>query len=205
MTDMTNASDTNMSNDIRILRTLATIDDRHVEVGRELSHPIRRVVVAAVLSNPYAGRYVEDLTPFIEASKVLAKQLSERAVALLDGAEVHSYGKGVIVGTNGELEHAAALLHPALGAPLREACGGGKSIIPSAKKRGGPGCTLDIPLHHRNAAFVRSHFDAVEFRVPDGPAADEIVLAVAVTDGGRPLPRVGGLTVDEIVGEDGLR
>ncbi len=191
--------------DIKVLRTLAVVDDRHVEVGQELSAPIRRVIAAAVLSNPYAGRYVEDLTPFIEASKVLAKQLSERAVALLDGAEVHSYGKGVIVGTSGELEHAAALLHPALGAPLREACGGGKSIIPSAKKRGGPGCTLDIPLHHRNAAFVRSHFDAVELRVPDGPAANELVLAVAVTDGGRPLPRVGGLTVDEIVGEDGLR
>ncbi len=199
MTDMPENSD------IMVLRTLALVDDRQFEVGQELSEPIRRVIVAAVLSNPYAGRYVEDLAPFIEASKVLAKQLSERAVALLDGVEVHSYGKGVIVGTSGELEHAAALLHPALGAPLREACGGGKSIIPSAKKRGGPGCTLDIPLHHRNAAFVRSHFDAVELRVPDGPAADELVLAVAVTDGGRPLPRVGGLTVDEIVGEDGLR
>lgn len=191
--------------EIRVLRTLALVDDRHFEMDQELSEPIRRVVVAAVLSNPCAGLYVEDLTPLIEASKVLAKQLSERAVALLDGAEVHSYGKGVIVGTSGELEHAAALLHPALGAPLREACGGGKSIIPSAKKRGGPGCTLDIPLHHRNAAFVRSHFDAVELRVPDGPASDELVLAVAVTDGGRPLPRVGGLAVDEIVGEDGLR
>ena len=157
----------NESIEIKVLRTLALVDDRHVEVGQELSAPIRRVIVAAVLSNPYAGRYVEDLTPLIEASKILAKQLSERAAALLDGAEVHSYGKGVIVGTSGELEHAAALLHPALGAPLREACGGGKSIIPSAKKRGGPGCTLDIPLHHRNAAFVRSHFDAVELRVPE--------------------------------------
>ncbi len=191
--------------EIKVLRTYIQVDERHVEVGQELDRPIRRVVVAAVLSNPSAGRYVEDLEVFIEASKVLSKQLSERAVGLLDGAEVHSYGKGVIVGMSGELEHAAALLHPALGAPLRRACGGGKSIIPSAKKRGGPGSTLDIPLHHRNAAFVRSHFDAVELRVPDGPGADELVLAVAVTDGGRPLPRVGGLTVEEIVGEDGLR
>ena len=131
--------------------------------------------------------------------------MATRAVAQLDGKEVHSYGKGVIVGIDGELEHAAALMHPALGAPLRDACGGGKAIIPSAKKRGGVGCTLDIPVHHRNAAFVRSHFDAVELRIPDGPSADELVLAVAVTDGGRPFPRVGGLTADEIIGEDGLR
>ncbi len=191
--------------EIKVLRTHVMIDDRAVEVGQDLSKPIRRVIVAAVLSNPYASRYVEDLSVFVDASKVLAKQLSERAVSLLDGAEVESYGKGVIVGMNGELEHAAALLHPALGAPLRVACGGGTSIIPSAKKRGGPGCTLDIPLHHRNAAFVRSHFDAVELRIPDGPGADELVLAVAVTDGGRPLPRIGGLTIDAIVGEDGLR
>lgn len=191
--------------EIRVLRTHVYMDDRLVEAGQMLEHPVRRVISAAVLSNPFAGRYVDDLTPLIEASIPLAKQLADRAVALLDGAEVHSYGKGVIVGVNGELEHAAALMHPALGAPLRESCGGGKAIIPSAKKRGGPGCTLDIPLHHRNAAFVRSHFDAVELRVPDGPGADEIVLAVAVTDGGRPLPRVGGLTVQDMVGEDGLR
>lgn len=190
---------------IRVLRTHVLIDDRLEEAGRELDRPIRRVIAAAVLFNPFAGSYVDDLEPLIEASRGLAKDLSERAVALLDGAEVESYGKGVIVGVDGELEHAAALLHPALGAPLRDACGGGKSIIPSAKKRGGPGCTLDIPLHHRNAAFVRSHFDAVELRVPDGPAANELVLAVAVTDGGRPLPRVGGLTIEGIVGEDGLR
>lgn len=191
--------------EIVVRRTQVVIDDKRVEIARVLSPPIRRVVAAAVLSNPFVDHYVEDLDPLIEVSKELAAELAGRAVSLLDGREVHSYGKGVIVGTGGELEHAAALMHPALGAPLREACGGGKSIIPSAKKRGGPGCTLDIPLHHRNAAFVRSHFDAVELRVPDGPTADELVLAVAVTDGGRPLPRVGGLTVDEIVGEDGLR
>ncbi|MFQ5555892.1 MAG: amino acid synthesis family protein [Acidimicrobiales bacterium] len=191
--------------EIVVRRTQVVIDDKRVEIARVLSPPIRRVVAAAVLSNPFVDHYVEDLDPLIEVSKELAAELAGRAVSLLDGREVHSYGKGVIVGTGGELEHAAALMHPALGAPLREACGGGKSIIPSAKKRGGPGCTLDIPLHHRTAAFVRSHFDAVELRVPDGPTADELVLAVAVTDGGRPLPRVGGLTVDEIVGEDGLR
>lgn len=191
--------------EIEVRRTQVLVEDRHFEVGQEVAPPIRRVVAAAVLGNPFAGRYVEDLEPLVELSRVLGSELARRAVAQLDGREVHSYGKGVIVGMDGELEHAAALLHPALGAPLREACGGGKSIIPSAKKRGAPGCTLDIPLHHRNAAFVRSHFDAVELRLPDGPAADELILAVAVTSGGRPLPRVGGLTVEEIVGEDGLR
>ncbi len=191
--------------EIVVRRTQIAIDERRVEIGRVLDEPIRRVVAAAILENPFAGQYVEDLAPLFEASKRLAAELAGQAVALLNGKQVHSYGKGVIVGMDGELEHAAALMHPALGAPLREACGGGKSIIPSSKKRGGPGCTLDIPLHHRNAAFVRSHFDAVELRVPDGPAADELVLAVAVTDGGRPLPRVGGLTVEDMIGEDGLR
>ncbi len=191
--------------DIVVRRTQTVLEDKRFEIGRQLAEPIRRVTAAAVLGNPFVDRYVEDLEPLIEASRWLAEELAGLAVAQLEGRPVHSYGKGVIVGTGGELEHAAALLHPALGAPLREACGGGKSIIPSAKKRGGPGCTLDIPLHHRNAAFVRSHFDAVELRIPDGPAADELVLAVAVTDGGRPFPRVGGLRVEEIVGEDGLR
>ncbi len=176
-----------------------------MEMARELPTPIRRVVAAAVLVNPFVDVYVEDLEPLIDLSRTLGSELATRAVAQLEGREVHNYGKGVIVGMGGELEHAAALLHPALGAPLREACGGGTSIIPSAKKRGGPGCTLDVPLHHRNAAFVRTHFDSVELRLPDGPGHDELVLAVAVTDGGGPLPRVGGLEVDQIVGDDGLR
>ena len=174
------------------------------EAGRPLDAPVTRAVAAAVFANPFAGRYVDDLTPLYDLSETLGAELAAAAVAQLPG-EPHSYGKGAIVGTNGELEHAAALMHPKLGAPLREAVGGGKSIIPSAKKRGGPGVALDVPLHHRNAAFVRSHFDAVEFSTHDAPHADELVLIVAVTDGGRPLPRVGGLTVDQIVGEDGLR
>ena len=190
---------------LNVRRIQVVVEEIPVEIGRELPTPLLRVVAAAVLSNPFADRYVEDLTPLVDISRVLGADLARRAVSALDGRDVHSYGKGVIVGMGGELEHAAALMHPALGTPLREACGGGKSIIPSAKKRGGPGCTLDIPLHHRNAAFVRSHFDAVELRVPDGPASDELILAVAVTSGGRPLPRVGGLEAADIVGEDGLR
>ena len=121
------------------------------------------------------------------------------------GAAAESYGKAAIVGEHGELEHAAALLHPKLGAPLRAAVGGGKAIIPSAKKLGGPGTAIDVPLHFKDAAFVRTHYDAMEVRLPDAPHANEIVLVIAVTDGGRPHPRVGGLTKEEATKGDGLR
>ena len=184
---------------------MTAVDEIRIEAGRRVEPAIRRVVVAVVLHNPHAGRYVDDLSDLIEASVELSVLLSGTAVAQLAGRAVHSYGKGAIVGSQGELEHAAALLHPKFGNPLREACGGGKAIIPSAKKRGGPGTSLDIPLHHKDAAFVRSHFDAIEMRIVDAPTDDEIVLGVAVTDGGRPHPRVGGLRVEEIAGEDGLR
>ncbi len=189
--------------DIRKIVTI--VDDTRLEAGQPVDPPIRRVVTAAVLGNPFAGRYVEDLGELIRDSVELGGIIAPLAVAQLEGRPVHSYGKGGIAGMAGELEHVAAMLHPEFGAPLRAACGGGKAIIPSAKKRGGPGCTLDVPLHYKDAAFVRTHFDAVELRIVDAPGADELVIAVAVTDGGRPLPRVGGLEVDDIVGEDGLR
>ncbi|MGZ4132440.1 MAG: amino acid synthesis family protein [Actinomycetota bacterium] len=191
--------------DVDIRRVVTIVDEIHGEAGRPVDPPIRRVVAAAALQNPFAGRYVEDLTPLIEDSVPLGERLIALAVAQLDGKPVHSYGKGGIVGTRGELEHVAAMLHPKLGTPMREGVGGGKAIIPSAKKRGGPGTTLDVPLHYKDAAFVRTHFDAIELRIADAPAEDELVIAVAVTDGGRPLPRVGGLTVEEAVGQDGLR
>ena len=130
-----------------------------------------------------------------------------RAVAALgiEGPSAESYGKAAAVGENGELEHAAAILHPKLGTPVRKALGKGAALIPSSKKRGGPGVALDIPLGHKDAAFVRSHFDGMEIRVNDAPRANEIMVAVAFTSGGRPLPRVGGLTKDKITGQDGLR
>ncbi len=188
-----------------IRKIVSIVEDVRIEAARPVDPPIRRVVTAAVLHNPFAGRYEQDLSELIARSIELSGTLSAIAVEHLGGNPVHSYGKGGIVGTKGELEHVAAMLHPEFGAPLREACGGGKAIIPSAKKRGGPGVTLDVPLHYKDAAFVRSHFDAVELRIVDAPDDDEMVIAVAVTDGGRPLPRVGGLKVSEIVGEDGLR
>lgn len=137
----------------------------------------------------------------------LGGMLGGRAVQALGvpAGQIESYGKAAIVGEQGELEHAAAILHPRLGAPLRKAVEKGAALVPSAKKIGGIGSAIDVPLGHKDAAFVRSHFDAMEVRVADAPRGDEIVVAVVVTDSGRPLARVGGLSKNDIKGEDGLR
>ena len=187
---------------IDLVRVRTIADVIHREGFRRLPKPLRRVAAGAVIKNPFAGRYVEDLSELYETGAALGKLLGETAVAQLAG-DPHSYGKAAIVGMNGELEQAAALLHPALGAPLREAVGGGLAIIPSAKKRGGPGTTIDVPLHHKDEMYVRSHFDAVTFNIDDAPAGDEIVVIVAVTDGGRPHARVGGLQLSDVTGEGG--
>ena len=191
----------------RIRKLLIVVDETLIEQGRDVSPAIRRAAAVAVIANPFAGEYREDLSELIDIGEELGALLAERAVAALGipGAQVHSYGNAAAVGENGELEHAAAILHPKFGAPVRKALGKGAALIPSSKKRGGMGVTLDIPLGHKDAAFVRSHFDAMEIRVADAPRANEIVVAIAVTTGGRPLPRVGGLQVAEIKGEDGLR
>ncbi len=191
----------------KIRKIVVLVDETREEGGRSVTPPTRRAAAAAVIENPFAGTYVEDLTPLIDIGEELGKMLAEKAVAALgiEGAKVESYGKAAAVGENGELEHAAALLHPKLGAPFRKVLGKGAALIPSSKKRGGPGVALDIPLGHKDAAFVRSHFDGMEIRISDAPRANEIVVAVAVTDSGRPHPRVGGLTKAEIKGEDGLR
>ena len=143
----------------------------------------------------------------IAIGEELGDLLGRRCVQALgiEPGQAQSYGKAAVVGEAGELEHAAAVLHPKLGAPLRIAVEKGAALVPSAKKRGGMGTPIDVPLGHKDAAFVRSHFDAVEARITDAPFADEILVAVAVTDSGRPHPRVGGLQVSEIVGKDGLR
>ena len=173
------------------------------EGGRPLERPLRKVAVAAVLKNPYAGAWSENIDQLIDAGEWLATELMDRAKAAL-GSPVEAYGKGGIVGEQGETEHVAALLHPKFGAPVRAAAGG-VSILPSVKKRGAMGAHLDIPVHHIKAMLVRSHFDAMEICVPDAPATDEIVVAVAVTNGARPHARVGGLRAEDAVGEDGLR
>jgi hypothetical protein len=161
----------------------------------------------AVIDNPCAGRYEANLDALIAIGEELGGLLGDKCVAALGIApgEAQSYGKAAIVGEAGELEHAAAILHPKLGAPLRKSVEKGAALVPSAKKRGGLGTAIDVPLGHKDAAFVRSHFDAMEARVSDAPRANEIVVAVVVTDSGRPLPRIGGLQTHEIVGQDGLR
>jgi hypothetical protein len=190
-----------------IRKLLTVIEETHQEADEEVKPPTRKAAAIAVIANPFAGRAVEDLAELIEIGAMLGGLLGERAVRAL-GIEPHqaqSYGKAAIVGENGELEHAAAILHPKLGAPLRLAVDKGAALVPSSKKRGGMGAAIDVPLGHKDAAFVRSHFDAMEIRVPDAPRANEIVVAVVVTDSGRPRPRIGGLTADAIEGKDGLR
>lgn len=166
----------------------------------------RKAVIGAFVKNPYAGRYVQDITPMMDALKPLGLELTKRLVSALggDAKEVESYGKGALVGAGGELEH-GALWHVPGGYSMREILGNAKAIVPSATKIGGPGARIDIPLHHINAAYVRSHFDAIEFGAPDGPRGDEIAFILAMTTGGRVHARVGGLQVHEIKGEDGLR
>jgi len=191
---------------MEIRKIVTVVEEIYEEGEKKLDKPIRKVATLAVIKNPYAGKYQEDLNALIDYSEELGKIISEKAVeALGKDVEVHSYGKAAIVGEKGELELAAALLHPKLGTPLRTATGGGKAIIPSVKKLGSMGDSLDIPLHYKDAAFVRSHFDGMTVSISDAPKSDEIVIAVAVTDGGRPHPRVGGLKKDEAKKEDGLR
>jgi len=194
-----------MSANIR--KIIVQVDEVHQEMGRPVSPPTRRALAMAVIANPYAGRYSENLDELIAIGEELGALLGHKCVQALGIApgQAQSYGKAAIVGEAGELEHAAAILHPKLGAPLRVAVEQGAALVPSAKKRGGMGTTIDVPLGHKDAAFVRSHFDAMEARVGDAPRAQEIVVAVVVTDSGRPLPRIGGLQVQDIQGQDGLR
>ncbi len=191
----------------KIRKLIVEVDETRIEGGRAIDPPTRKALACAVIENPYAGRYAENLDELIAIGEELGGLLGEKCVQALGIAPgaAQSYGKAAIVGEAGELEHAAAILHPKLGAPLRKAVEKGAALVPSAKKRGGLGTAIDVPLGHKDAAFVRSHFDAMEARVADAPRANEIVVAVVVTDSGRPLPRIGGLQVHEIKGEDGLR
>jgi hypothetical protein len=190
-----------------IRKIIVQVDEVHVEMGQAVNPPTRRALAMAVIDNPYAGGYAENLNQLVAIGEELGGLLGEKCVQALGIAPgaAHSYGKAAIVGEAGELEHAAAILHPKLGAPLRVAVEKGAALVPSAKKIGGLGTAIDVPLGHKDAAYVRSHFDAMEARVADAPRAREIVVAVVVTDSGRPLARIGGLRAGEIVGQDGLR
>ena len=194
-----------MTASIRKLVTFVEAVER--EFDRPVTPPALRVCCAAVVANPFAGGYVDDLAELIEIGAEMGSLLARRCLDLsgLKPEEIQSFGKAAMVGEAGEIEHAAAILHPALGAPLRDVLGGGKALVPSSKKMGGPGDVLDVPLGHKDAAYVRSHFDGMPVRVQDAPRANEILIAIALAPTGRPLPRVGGLTHDEITGADGLR
>ena len=195
-----------MNNLVKVRKYVGMVDETLHDGGPDLTKSVRKAVVGGVVANPFAGRYVEDLRPMVQALEPLAMELTNRLMKMLGatGQEFEAYGKGVIVGVAGELEH-AAIWHEPAGVGVRKAMGGAKSIMPSTGKVAAAGTRIDIPLHHVNAAYVRSHYDAIEFAVPDGPKPDEIVFIVAAAIGGRPYPRVGGLTVDGIKVGDGQR
>ncbi len=191
----------------KVRKYQVVVEQTNLETGREINPPTRKATAIAVIENPFAGAYQEDLEELMEIGAEMGDVLGQKAVAALgiEPAAAESYGKAVIVGEAGELEHAAAILHPKLGAPLRKAVEKGAALVPSSKKMGGIGTAIDVPLGHKDAAYVRSHFDAMEVRVSDAPRARELVVCVSVTDSGRPLPRVGGLSHEDAEGSDGLR
>jgi hypothetical protein len=199
---------------IDIRRIWTQVETIHHEFGPRPPRPQRRGAIAAVLTNPFAGRYEPNLIPFMEALNPLGVELARALLAALRAQphEIEGYGKGAIVGSAGELEHGACWHVPG-GYGMREVLGwkhgvkgaNAKAIVPSAKKVGAPGTKLDVPITHINASYVRSHFDAIEVYVPGHPHADEIVFVLAMTDGPRVHERVGGLRASEIRGEDGLR
>ena len=195
-----------MSDLVKVRKYVATVEETLHDGGPVLARPVAKAVVGAVIANPYAGRHVADIQPMMKALEPLAVDLTERVMKILGarGSDLEAYGKGAIVGLAGELEH-AALWHQPSGFGIRHAMGGAKSIVPSTVKVAVAGSRIDIPLHHVTAAYVRSHFDAIEFCVPDGPKPDEIVFIVAASIGGRPHARVGGLTAAEIKVGDGQR
>jgi hypothetical protein len=191
----------------KIRKIAVNIEETHQEIGRKIDPATRKVVAVAVIENPYANSYQEDLSPLMDIGAELGALLGRKCIEALGitPEQAESYGKSAMVGENGELEHAAAVLHPKMGAPLRKEVEKGAALVPSSKKMGSPGQVLDVPLGHKDAAYVRSHFDGIEVRLNDAPRANEIMVAIAVTDSGRPLPRVGGLTHTDATGKDGLR
>jgi hypothetical protein len=191
----------------KIRKMVTIVEDTLEEGGQEILPPTRRAAAIAVIENPFAGIYHDDLETLMAIGEELGSLLGDKCVAALGVTPqaVQSYGKAALVGENGELEHAAAILHPRLGKPLRSAVEKGAALVPSNKKCGAMGHPLDVPLGHKDAAYVRSHFDGMEVRINDAPKANEILVAIAVADSGRPLPRVGGLAHEEVEGEDGLR
>jgi hypothetical protein len=190
---------------IDVRKLVVSVEEVWHDGGPRLVAPLRRGAVAALLANPYAGRWVEDIQPMMEALKPLGRDMAGRLIEALGGAgAIQGYGKGALIGLAGELEH-GALWHVPGGYGMRDLLEGSHAIVPSTTKIGPAGSTIDIPIHHRVAAYVRSHFDSLEVRVPDGPRPGEMMLVLAMTTGPRPHARVGGLRVDQIEKFDGQR
>jgi len=192
--------------EVRIRKKLTVVEEIFHEGGPVVQTPLRRVAALAVIHNPFAGRYVEDISGFMDDLKPLGLEMARSMLKALGGDvnSVAGYGKGAIVGSAGEIEH-GALWHAPGGYGMREVLNGAKAIVASTKKVGGPGTRLDVPITHINASYVRSHFDAMEVGINDAPRADEMLLALVMTTGARVHARTGGLQASEIQGEDGLR
>jgi len=190
----------------KIRKFFTTVEEIMHEGGPVAGKPLKRGAVLAVIENPFAGSYHEEISGFMKDLEPLGLEMAKRLITALGGdkADIQGYGKGAIVGQAGELEH-GALWHVPGGYAMREALGDAKAIVPSTKKVGGPGTRLDVPVTHINASYVRSHFDAMEVGIPDAPRANEIVLALVMTTGSRIHARVGGLKAEDIKGQDGLR
>ena len=189
---------------MQIKRTLTFIDETGVEAGQPIDPPLRKVAVVAVIDNPFAGRFVPDLKPLTDASAEIGRHICGLAVSLLAPHKPQSYGKAAIIGMNGEQEHGVAMLTTVFGNVMREAAGGGKAWISSLTKRAAPGSTIDIPLAHKDALYVRSHYDGITITLPDAPLPNELAIIVGFANRGRPNHRVGGLAANEIKGVDGL-
>ena len=187
---------------IRSFHTLT--EHKLLEAGKRADTPLRKIAAVAIIENPYAGRYADDLKPLIEASADLGNELAALAVRALEPYSAESYGKAAIVGTAGEQEHANAVLTTTFADPLRKAIGGGKAWISSFTKRGVPGTAIDVPLAYKDALYVRSHYDGMTVMLPDAPWPDEIAVIFCVANRGRIGARVGGLKFEDMKGEDGL-
>jgi hypothetical protein len=187
-----------------VKRTLCFTEEVNDEAGKRVEPPLRKVAVAAIVDNPFAGRYEADLSPLTQASAEVGRHICSLAIALLSPHKPQSYGKAAIIGMNGEQEHGVAMLTTIYGNVMREAAGGGKAWISSITKRAAPGSTIDSPLAHKDALYVRSHYDGITVMLPDAPLPNEIAVICAFASRGRPHHRVGGLVAADIKGSDGL-
>ncbi len=189
---------------IEIRKILSFVEEVRSEAGKSASPPLRKVAVAAIITNPYAGRWVDDLGPITTASEALGREITSLASSLLKPYSPESYGKAAIIGISGEQQHGSAMLTTVFGNVMREAAGGGVAWISSFTKRASPGSTIDIPLAHKDALYVRSHYDGISITLPDAPLRNELAIICAYANRGQLNHRIGGLAAADIKGKDGL-